>query len=290
MTIQDAQNIRERFFYEDNLSEDDFFLFSEAMTFLIEQTKNPRYMVELGGAYYELKEFDLALKYYVMAAALGNEEANVCLGYIWYYGRTGTVDYKKAFESYSAAPTNINALYKVADMYKNGYYVEKNYEKYKEIIEDIYANRIKSAPGYLPEIYTRLAKIRSKEGKIDEAIQLYREAREELTARICQNAFFGNINIMKWLVEDLYKLTDIDMDNLDLYDLFVLLKNPVTIWFQCDADDQEHNVKAIDEGDGVVVNFDGKWYRTVDEFFKKAEIDGERLVTIGYDLHDFEVG
>ena len=29
------------------------------------------------------------------------------------------------------------AAYKVADMYKNGYYVEKDYEKYKLIIECI---------------------------------------------------------------------------------------------------------------------------------------------------------
>ena len=35
MTIKDAQNIRERFVYQDNLSEEDFFLYSEAMQYLI---------------------------------------------------------------------------------------------------------------------------------------------------------------------------------------------------------------------------------------------------------------
>ncbi len=289
MTIKDAHTIRERFRYEDNLSEDDFFLYSEAMDFLIEQTKNSGYMLELGGVYYERKDFDLALKYYEMSASFGNEEANICLGYIWYYGRTGTVDYRKAFEYYSGAPHHINALYKVADMYKNGYYVEKDYDKYKEIIEDIYAHKIKHEKYYIPEIYTRLAKIRSKEGRTDEAIKLYREARKELAFRIFHNAFFGNVNIMKWLVEDLYKLTGIDMDNIDLFDLFELLKKPIKIKFFCDSDEHEHIAEAVEEDGEVIINFDGKWYRTIDDLFMKAEIEGDRLVTLGYAVHDFEV-
>ena len=47
MTIKDAQTIRERFVYEDNLSEEDFFIYSEAMNFLIEKTNNSDYMLEL---------------------------------------------------------------------------------------------------------------------------------------------------------------------------------------------------------------------------------------------------
>lgn len=289
MTIKDAQTIRERFAYQDNLSEEDFFLYSEAMQYLIEQTKNSEYMLELGGVYYERKDFDLALKYYEMSASFGNEEANICLGYIWYYGRTGTVDYKKAFEYYSGAPHHINALYKVADMYKNGYYVEKDYDKYKEIIEDIYAQKIKHEKYYIPEIYTRLAKIRSKERKTDEAIELYRKAKEELAYRIEHNAFFGNINIMKWLIEDLYKLTGIDMDNIDFYDLFELLKRPIKISFYSDDDDKEHIVEAVEEDGEVVISFEGKWYRTIDDFFNKAEICGDRLVSIALGLYDFEV-
>ena len=289
MTLKDAQTIRERFAYQDNLSDEDFFLYSEAMQYLIEQTKNSGYMLELGGVYYERKDFDLALKYYEMSASFGNEEANICLGYIWYYGRTGTVDYKKAFEYYLGAPHHINALYKVADMYKNGYYVEKNYDKYKEIIEDIYAHKIEQEKYYIPEIYTRLAKIRSKDGRTDEAIRLYREARKQLAFRIYHNAFFGNVNIMKWLVEDLYKLTGIDMDNIDLFDLFELLKKPIKIKFFCDSDEHEHIVEAVEEDGEVIINFDGKWYRTADDLFMKAEIEGDRLVTLGYSVHDFEV-
>ena len=57
-----------------------------------------------------------------------------CMGYIWYYGRTGERNYKKAFEYFSTMmeKENLVATCKIADMYKNGYYVEKNQEKYKD--------------------------------------------------------------------------------------------------------------------------------------------------------------
>ena len=94
---------------------------------------------------------------------------------------------------------------------------------------------------------------------------------------------------MKWLIEDLYKLTEIDMDNIDLFDLFELLKKPIKIKFFCDSDESEHIVEAVDENGEIVIDFDGKWYRTTDDLFGKAEIAGDRLVTLGYSVHDFEV-
>lgn len=75
-----------------------------------------------------------------MAAEYDYDQAYECLGYIWYYGRTGKVDHKKAYEYFSKLMDKGNpvAAYKVADMYKNGYYVEKNQKKYEEIIEALY--------------------------------------------------------------------------------------------------------------------------------------------------------
>ena len=139
MTIKEAKEICARLErYDETLSEEDFFLYTEALGFLIEKTHKPKYMLALGGVYYARRDFDLALKYYEMAADLGSEFAIEGLGYIWYYGRTGTVDYEKAFRYFSSLKHNIVAQYKVADMYKNGYYVEKDYKKYKRIIERLY--------------------------------------------------------------------------------------------------------------------------------------------------------
>ena len=73
----------------DNPLEDDIFIFIEDMNYLIEEENYPRDMMYLGGYYYELKNFDLALKYYEMTATFDYDEAYECSGYIWYYGRTG---------------------------------------------------------------------------------------------------------------------------------------------------------------------------------------------------------
>lgn len=290
MTIKEAKETCARLeCYDETLSEEDFFLYTEALGFLIEKTRKPKYMVALGGVYYARKDFDLALKYYEMAADLGSESAIQGLGYIWYYGRTGTADYEKAFRYFSLLKNNIVAQYKVADMYKNGYYVAKDYEKYRQIIEQLYeeVKYMENPFAPVPEIFTRLASIRRKEGKTDEAIRLYCEAKDVLAQRIEDNPFFGNLTIMKYLIRDLYELKEPDLDHIDLFDLYELLTKPVKVSFKYDG--EEYLAEAVEEDSEVVINFDGAWYRTTDDFFAKASIDGLRLVVIGWELYDFEV-
>ena len=290
MTIKEAKEICARLeCYDETLSEDDFFLYTEALGFRIEKTRKPKYMLALGGVYYARKDFDLALKYYEMAADLGSESAIQGLGYIWYYGRTGTVDYEKAFRYFSSLKHNIVAQYKVADMYKNGYYVEKDYDKYKRIIERLYEDvkDMENPFAPVPEIFTRLASIRTKEGETDEAIRLYSEAKDVLAQRIEDNPFFGNLTIMKYLIKNLYELKAPDLKNIDLFDLYELLTKPVKVTFMYDG--EEFVVEAVEEDGEVIISFDGKWYRTTDDFFAKASIDGLRLVVIGWGLYDFEV-
>ena len=72
MTILEARNICRNYYDLTNPSEEDRFLLAEALDFLITETKEPDYMVELGGMYYEQRRFDLALKYYEMAAEYDN--------------------------------------------------------------------------------------------------------------------------------------------------------------------------------------------------------------------------
>ena len=96
MTLKEAKEIRNEFADKQTFSDEELFVFSEAMDFLIEKEKNPADMMFLGGVYYDLRHFDLALKYYEMASTYNYREAYSCLGYIWYYGRTGEKDYEKA--------------------------------------------------------------------------------------------------------------------------------------------------------------------------------------------------
>lgn len=289
MTVKEAREIERNFDNKSNPTEEDIFLYTEAMKFLIETEQNPQDMMMLGGWYYEQRNFDLALKYYERAATYDIDAADECLGYIWYYGRIGERDYEKAFHHYSRSMERGNPVcaYKVADMYKNGYYVEKDYEKYVSIIEDLYPKvenaRYVNEP--LPEVYTRLARIRTEQGQTEEAVDLYLEAKDFLAQRIRYNAFFGNLNIMKWLIEDLYKLIEFDDEMFDFYDLYYLLKKPAKVTFEYEGEVQ--NLESLIENGECVIHFNDSWYRNVDEFFSKACVDGEKLTSLYNDLYGF---
>ena len=292
MTIKEARKIVEK--HANNtkrVSEEDFFMFTEAMDFLINEEHRPEDMMYLGGVYYETKRFDLALKYYEMAATYDYDEAYECLGYIWYYGRTGERDYKKAFENFSKMMEkgHLVATYKVADMYKNGYYVEKDMAMYEKIMEELYPKVLTCRNLFdpVPEVFTRLAGIRRNQGKIDEAVSLYLKAKFFLAQRIRYNAFFGNLNIMKWLVDDLYELIEFDEEYFDFYDLYYLLKTPHKIAF--DYDNEVYSLESVMEGSECVVHFNGKWFYSRDDFFKDAYIKDKKLTTIYDEIYGFEV-
>lgn len=291
MTINEANNICREFHNNTNPTDDDRFMYVEAMEFLIKETKDPRHMLNLGAFYYTEKEFDLALKYYEMAAEYDNMIAISNLGYIWYYGRTGEKNYEKAFYYFNKAREHGDpvAAYKVADMYKNGYYVEQDREKYKEIIEELYplVKKCGHPQDPLPEVYTRLAGIRKEEGKNEEALGLLDEARSFLEWRLQCGHFFGDLTIMKFLIADIYKLREFDPEDFSLYDLYHILKTLVKVRFDRFGDSYE--VESVEESGENAVKFMGKWYRTIDDFFKNAEIDGEFITTVSDELEDFEV-
>ncbi len=291
MTISDAKRVARRYHSIVNPSQEEKFCYTEALDFLISKTGDSDIMVELGAFYYEQRDFTLALKYYEMAAENQNLYAISNLGYIWYYGRTGEKNYEKAFFYFDTARKmgDLVAAYKVADMYKNGYFVEKDIVKYKQIIEDLYP-KVKDAQYLgdpLPEVFTRLAKIRTEEGDIDTALSLYDQARDFLSQRIQDHPFFGDLNIMKWLIQDVYQLRKFDEEAFGLYDLFYLLQQALKVLFSFDGD--EHEIESAEEEAAIAVRLDDQWYRTIDDFFLKAELDGVQLTFLEDDLYDFRI-
>ena len=91
-------------------------------------------MNDLAGQYYDgsrgfEQSFEKAVHYYHMAAENGNRQAQENLGYCYYYGRNmERPDYEKAFHYFAlgAFDGHLISLYKIGDMYLNGYYVPKN--------------------------------------------------------------------------------------------------------------------------------------------------------------------
>lgn len=291
LTIEKAQQILDDYYdlthtkYEDDIS------LIHALEFLIQETKNPEYMVELGGWYYEQRQFDLAEEYYLMAASLEYVDAYECLGYIYYYGRVGQPDYKKAFHYYKLASDkgNLVASYKLADMYKNGYYVSKDYSKYVEIIKSLYP-LIQGATNTfdpVPEIYSRLAKIYVEEGNEDQAIQLLLIAKEFQSQRLIYSQFFGDLTIMKYIVNDLYSLIQFDPNYMDLFDLYYALQKPCKVAIEILGDD--HIIEAKYEDGLFFICMENKNYEDVDQFFLKAKINGEPISTQYVNVNYIEI-
>ncbi|MCR5165169.1 MAG: hypothetical protein K6C40_14225 [Thermoguttaceae bacterium] len=93
----------------------------------------PQAALNLGTMYYNgrvvMQDFKKAVHYYKIAADAGISTALCNLGYCFYYGRHQDVDYEKAYEYFlkgALLHNNINCLYKLGDMYLNGYGVDRN--------------------------------------------------------------------------------------------------------------------------------------------------------------------
>lgn len=291
LTIEKAQQILDDYYDLTQPTYKDDIQLINALEYLIKETNNPEYMVDLGGWYYGQKQFDLAEEYYLMAAKLDYNNAYECLGYIYYYGRVGQPDYEKAFHYYKLASDqgNLVAAYKLADMYKNGYYVQKDYPKYVQIIKDLYP-KIQGATNTfdpVPEIYSRLAKIYVEEGNEDQAIQLLLIAKEFQSQRLIYSQFFGDLTIMKCIVNDLYSLIQFDPDYMDLFDLYYALQKPCKVAIEILGED--HIIEAKYEDGLFFICMDDKNYEDVDQFFLKAKINGEPLSTQYVNVNYIEI-
>ena len=293
MTIDEARERYEQYKYEihnrnDHTHEDALI---EVTEFLVRETNDPWYTFDLGGWYYGEKKYDLALKYYELTYELGDRAAASCLGYIWYYGRTGTVDYEKAFRYFSeaAALGDGGGKRKLADMYRNGYFVAKDEAKYRRIIEELYEEHKDDEHAFveLPDILVRLAEIRRQEGRIDEAVEMYLAARDLLQVRMCYTEFFGDITIMESLIGNLYQLIEPDFADLDLFDLFEILKQPGAVRFRWNGN--PYTVRAVIEDGTFAVLFQDRWYCSVHELFEKAKLEGKPLYVRYPEIYALEV-
>ena len=243
----------------------------DALEYLIKETDDSLYMMKLGGWYYENRYFELAEKYYLMAAKKNDINAYSCLGYIYYYGRIGKKDYKKAYECYKKASDmgDIISGYKLADMYHHGYYVEKDEQKYKEIIMSLYDEvRFESdlfAP--VPEIFSRLGRIYLSEGHQEEGIELLLQAKDFLGQRLWESTFFGDLSIMKYLIKDIYEVIKLDREHLDVFDLYYILTKESAVLITYDEID--FYIESYQDGS---IKMNNVFYEDVDDFFSRAKL------------------
>ena len=218
MTRSEALQFITSYYQNPNPGDDDKFLFEEAQRYLIDTYHSPIDMHNLACFYMEERRHDLELKYLEMSAEYDYPPALEELGFIWYYGQTGEVDFRKAFEYFTRAAgcgddvVRAWSTYKLADMYLNGQCVSKDVARYRGMIENLYTWIMN--PGKLTSMYPnperhlpfadvmlRLAKIRAEDGQNRAALKLLREARRRLSEDIRDNpSWWGNIEVMERVV------------------------------------------------------------------------------------------
>ncbi len=174
-------------------------------------------------------------------------------------------------------------------MYRFGCSVEKDEDKYQDMIEDAY-EKVKN-PRYLndpfPEISLRLAGIRAEQGKKDVAIELLKKAKKFMAERLSVEAFWGHIEVMGRIIRFLYELQPFDTEEADFYDLFYLAEKPGK--YSIKRNGKKIGIEVIDEDGEKAIGYNGKWYRSFEDLCQKAELGSDKLTTIYDEFYDVEV-
>lgn len=279
LTIESAKQIIDTYYdilkptYKEDIE------YMQALEFLIEQTKEAEYMVQLGSWYYEQRQYDLAEEQYLKASKSNNIDAYECLGYIYYYGKVGEPDYEKAYTYLKKASDKNDAFatFKLADMYRYGYYVKKDYTKYVSLIKELYMQIQGSTDTFdpVPEVYKRLADIYIEEGNEEKAVQLLLVAKEFQSQRLMYTTYEEDLTNMKQIVLDLYSIIEFNPEYMDLFDLYYALQYPCTI--QMYIHDEVYTIEAKVEDNYFYISMNDKNYENVDDFFLHAMIHDEPL-------------
>ena len=160
---------------------------------------NSDYFNARGAELYRDEEYETAIEYYRIAAAMGNVQSQANLGYCYYYGRGCERDFKLAYAYFKMAARfkNTDALYKLSTMYEHGKGVKKN----DEIAEYYLINAFQSLnelpeaarleyPSVLFSMGNRFLAIGEKEGDFEVAYTLLRSAQEGYEFQISQGCHY----------------------------------------------------------------------------------------------------
>ncbi|MCD8373398.1 MAG: hypothetical protein LUD27_08895 [Clostridia bacterium] len=197
------------------------------------------------------------------------------MGEIEYNGYIDKPNYKKAFEYYSHSAKRgfLRAKYKIALMYKNGVYVEQNYNKYVKLIRYGYKEMIKErgenltmlCAGYFP---LELCRIEQESGDIenglDIALKFYANARQYID--------YIDLNDVIDVKKQLYALQPFDEPDPDLFDMLYVLQDPAKVKLVVHG--KSYFLETIVVNGRKVTKFNDKYYRNAVTLFKNCKIAG----------------
>ena len=111
-------------------------------------------------------------------------------------------------------------------------------------------------------------------------------ALKEGEERLALEAFWGHIEVMGRIIRFLYRLTPFDINRADFYDLFYLLQKPGK--YSIKRNRKKLHIEVIEEDGTPAIGYNGKWYRSYEEFCQKAEVDGKKFTKIYDELYFVE--
>jgi len=160
------------------------------------------------------------------------------LGYIYYFGRAnnGIGEYDKAFKYFSigAASGIYESRYKLADMFRHGYYFTKNNRVAEEIYTDLYQENLKIfSKGFLDckfaDLALRMGGIFAEKQQWPAAYYFYLQADFAIRERMSNYDYYGDQRVFDGVIEGLEccrrnqhfeTAKHADMENLDILNLF----------------------------------------------------------------------
>ncbi|MBR6384244.1 MAG: sel1 repeat family protein [Lachnospiraceae bacterium] len=281
---------REMSYYKlDCPTEEEQFRFVEAMEYLIEtavfEDDVIAFSYNLAMYYRDIKDFRLERKYLEKGEELGSSICGEELGIIWYYGLGVEPDYEKAFHYFDENGSRLGKIM-LSDMYKNGQYVRKNTEKCRKTLEKLMQDvecEKEDEHFYIstkfPEIAVRLTNLNIEEGcYTDNDFDNLLYARMILSIRQSVRPFWGNIILMKRILETIVLITGKNYDIIDLYDLLVFDLNKAIVFFEYNG--IQGNLDIFDDGKETIFQYEGKWFHGPEDFLEKARFDGKRITTV----------
>ena len=117
---------------------------------------------------------------------------------------------------------------------------------------------------------------------VPQAAAMYKKAWEEWENAAFMRLASDALPLMGAIVRGLYSVSKRDEEHLRLFDLYDILTRPSQVEFT--YREQPYRIISHDEGTFVSVEFNGRWFTSVDQFLMKAYLDDRWLVSLRNDI------
>lgn len=311
MDVIEAWELLQHYYGNAAPTEEENKAFVDASRFLLrsgeEGTSRDIIVCKLAQYYYENDQFDEARKYLKQMAVASRSTVRSAalqkLGYLWYYGRTGNVDYRRAYEcAVHAAKSGKESLkskcllyslmFKGQGLPKGGHL---NFDNFDYPLLQLFDQVMKSEDDGtfkvpVPEVKLLTARLFQTErlGYDEESAHtLLQDAREYQLQRLRISRDPDELSLMEEIVKQdtLHKKSD----TIDIYELF-REEGDVRMHFTYLCDDFEVRLHGGPRAGMAAVEFEGKLYPTVYTFFREAKIEGQKLNFLADKMTNITIG